>query len=82
MIKIKNVSPFGDLDVPLLGQFVKSGEVVDVDEAHAALLLIQPLNYAPGDKAAEAFLKALSAAAPAEEPAASIPDDAGKGETA
>lgn len=45
MPKIKNVSPFGDLDVPLLGRIVASGETVEVTEEHAELLLQQPDNY-------------------------------------
>lgn len=35
MPKIKNVSPYGDLDVPLLGRVVAAGEVVEVSAAHA-----------------------------------------------
>lgn len=34
-VKIQNVSPLGDLDVPILGRIVKAGEVVDVDDAIA-----------------------------------------------
>jgi hypothetical protein len=66
-VKIKNVSPFGELDVPLLRRIVGPGEVLEVDEEHARLLLIQPFHYAPGDDAAEAFLKALTAPETGEE---------------
>jgi hypothetical protein len=59
-INIKNVSPFGELDVPLLRRIVERDEVIEVDEEHARLLLIQPFHYAPADAAAEAFLKALT----------------------
>lgn len=45
MPKIKNVSPFGDLDVPLLRRVVKAGETVDVSQEEAEHLLQQPLNY-------------------------------------
>lgn len=41
MPKIQNVSPLGDLDVPLLRRAVKAGEVVDVSGDHAKLLLAQ-----------------------------------------
>lgn len=41
MLKIKNMSPLGDLDVPLLGRVVKSGEVVEVSPEHAQQLLRQ-----------------------------------------
>lgn len=45
MPKIKNVSPFGDLDVPLLGRVIASGETVDVTDEQAETLLQQPDNY-------------------------------------
>lgn len=41
MPQIKNVSPLGDLDVPLLRRIVRAGEVVDVADEHAARLLEQ-----------------------------------------
>lgn len=44
---VKNVSRFGDLDVPLLGREVAHGEVVDVTDEQAALLLAQPDNWEP-----------------------------------
>ena len=66
-IKVKNVSPFGHLDVPLLGRVVEAGEVFEAHEEHAAILLAQPFHYAPGDKPAEAFLKAQTAATDAPE---------------
>lgn len=84
-VKVKNISPFGHLDVPLLGRVVEGGEVFDATEEQAALLLVQPFHYAPGDKAAETFLKALL---PAEEtqdvaaPAVESPNASGEGEPA
>ena len=47
MVKIVNVSPLGDLDVPALRRIVKAGEVVEVDDALGANLLEQPINWAP-----------------------------------
>jgi hypothetical protein len=45
-VKIKNVSPLGDLDVPLLGnRIVKAGEEVDVPDEKAKRLLLQPDNW-------------------------------------
>lgn len=44
-MKIRNVSPQGDLDVPLLGRIVAKGEVFDVPAEHAELLLAQPYHY-------------------------------------
>lgn len=41
MTNIKNISPIGDLDVPLLGGIVKAGETVDVAPEHAERLLRQ-----------------------------------------
>lgn len=49
MVKIRNTSPRGALDVPLLGRVVEAGEVVDVDPAHAARLLKQVDNWQPAD---------------------------------
>ncbi len=34
-VRLKNVSPLGDLDVPMLGRVVKFGEEFDCDEAVA-----------------------------------------------
>lgn len=87
-IKVKNISPFGHLDVPLLGRVVEAGEVFEALDEEAALLLVQPFHYAPADKAAESFLKALlDAQAPAEEPPADAapaadPNASGEGEPA
>ncbi len=38
-MKIRNISPLGDLDVTLLGREVGAGEVVDVTDAQAAELV-------------------------------------------
>lgn len=62
MPKIKNVSPFGDLDVPLIGQIVPQGSIVEVSEEHAAILLQQEANWSTwGEEAKQA--KAHGAAA-------------------
>lgn len=42
MPRYKNVSPQGDMDLPLIGGVVASGEVFDADEGQAALLDLQP----------------------------------------
>lgn len=44
-VKIVNVSPRGDLDVPLLGHVVKAGETVTVSEEFAQQLLAQEENF-------------------------------------
>jgi len=49
MAKIKNVSPFGDLVIPVTGQTIAFGEVVDVPQDVYDSLIEQPLNWAPGD---------------------------------
>ena len=41
MVQIRNTSPRGALEVPLLGRGVDAGEVVDVKAEHAARLLQQ-----------------------------------------
>lgn len=43
--KIRNVSPYGDLDVPLLGMIVAAGETVDVTDENADRLLEQAENW-------------------------------------
>lgn len=46
---IKNVSPVGDLDLPLVNRqgdnCIKAGEEFDVTDEQAALLLDQPDNF-------------------------------------
>lgn len=45
MPTIKNISPYGDLDIPLLGCVVPAGEQVEVTAEHAKILLEQTDNY-------------------------------------
>jgi hypothetical protein len=67
MPKIKNVSPFGDLMVPLLGIEFKHGSIIDVTEEEARILLMQEDNFKPwGPDAREALDK--EKAAEADEP--------------
>jgi hypothetical protein len=58
MVKIKNVSPFGDLDIPLLGRVVAAGEIVEVTDEEAEILLQQESNYQPVGKPARGIAKA------------------------
>lgn len=51
MAKIRNDSPLGDLDVPLLRRVVKAGMVVDVSDDHAERLLPQEIWSAADDDA-------------------------------
>ena len=53
MTKVKNVSPFGDLEVPLLGQVIAAGAVVDVPEEQARVLLLQEDNFKAWGPAAQ-----------------------------
>lgn len=53
---IKNVSPLGELDVPLLGRFVDYGEEFEVTKEQAERLLPQAENYEPVDDDAKAVL--------------------------
>lgn len=48
-MKVKNVSPVGDLEVVVSGgyQLVKAGDVIDVSDAVGASLCEQPVNWAP-----------------------------------
>ena len=47
---IRNVSPIGDLDVPLLRRIVPAGAEVEVTDAQAKTLLAQPGNWQPPKK--------------------------------
>lgn len=56
MPKIKNVSPFGDLEVPLLGRVFEHGSIIEVSEEEARILLMQEDNFKPwGPDAREAL---------------------------
>lgn len=57
-MRIRNVSPLGALDVPLLGAIVESDAVVDVATDHARVLLEQDRNWQPADDEAAALLHA------------------------
>jgi len=61
MAKIKNVSPLGDLSVPALGLTVKAGDVVEVTDEAAALLLEQTENWAAADQAAASMIQTPAA---------------------
>jgi hypothetical protein len=53
MPKIKNVSPFGDLDVPLLGRIFEAGTILDVTDEQAEVLLRQEDNFKPWGEPAQ-----------------------------
>lgn len=44
---IRNVSPLGDVDVPLLNQIVLAGDKVKVTKAQGEQLLLQASNWEP-----------------------------------
>lgn len=46
-MKIRNISPRGALDVPLLGRVVEAGEVTEVTKDQADRLLPQSDNWEP-----------------------------------
>lgn len=56
---IRNVSPLGDLDVPLLRQIVQAGSEVETTAEHAATLLAQSENFAAVDEDAHAIADSL-----------------------
>ena len=64
---IKNVSPLGELDVPLLGRFLAAGEEIEVTNDVAERLLPQAENYQPVDDDAKAVLEKLYPEAEPEE---------------
>jgi len=60
-MKIRNINPLGDVRVAALGmQLVKVGEVVDVPDEVAAVLVIQTLNWELADKAPKADQEAVA----------------------
>ncbi|WP_422934979.1 hypothetical protein [Sinomonas sp. P47F7] len=59
-MRIKNISPYGELDVPLLGGVVEAGEILEVDPEHAEALLAQAENWEPADAAARAVAEELN----------------------
>jgi hypothetical protein len=61
MPRLKNISPLGALDVPLLRRIVEAEEIIDVTEDQARVLLLQPDNYQPTDKAAKTLAADLTA---------------------
>lgn len=46
---LKNVSPRGDLDIPLIRATVAFGEEFEVSAEHAKILLDQPENFVKAD---------------------------------
>lgn len=71
-MQIKNVSPYGDLEVPLLRMVFLAGETVAVTEDQARRLLPQVGNYEPADAEARAVLAEITAP-PAEDHVAEAP---------
>lgn len=61
MPQIRNDSPLGDLDVPLLRRIVRAGETVDVTDDQAARLLPQDI-WTAVDDAAHSIQSAIEAA--------------------
>ena len=54
MPTIRNISPLGALDVPLLGRVVDAGEAVEVTDEQAAQLLPQAANWEPVEETEDA----------------------------
>lgn len=46
-MRLRNISPLGQIDLPLIGRALEPGEVFEVDDAAGARLLEQPDNYEP-----------------------------------
>lgn len=59
-MKIRNISPRGDLDVPLLGTVVRAGELAEVSLTQAERLLPQVDNWEPIDAAAKKTAASLA----------------------
>ncbi len=61
MPRIKNISPIGAIDVPLLRRTLEADEQIDVTEDQARRLLAQPDVYGPVDKQAKTIAADLAA---------------------
>lgn len=44
-MKLRNINPLGEVDLPLIGRVLAPGEVFDVDDDAGAALLEQVGNY-------------------------------------
>lgn len=58
-MKLRNVSPYGDLDIPLIRNVVQGGTTFEVSEDQARVLLAQTDNYEPADDEAKAIAKKI-----------------------
>lgn len=58
-MKLRNTSPYGDLDIPLVRRVVQGGTTFEVTEEQAKILLTQTENYEPADDEARAVAKKL-----------------------
>lgn len=58
-MKLRNTSPYGDLDIPLVRQVVQGGTTFEVTEEQAKTLLTQTENYEPADDEARAVAKKI-----------------------
>ena len=47
MATLRNINPLGAVDLPLIGRTLEAGEVFDVPDSAAAVLLEQTGNYEP-----------------------------------
>jgi len=48
-VRIRNLNPIGEVEVPSLRLVVAAGEVIDVPDEVGSALLDQPMNWAPAD---------------------------------
>ncbi|WP_159702476.1 hypothetical protein [Arthrobacter sp. 18067] len=69
-MKLKNISPLGALDVPLLRTVVEAEEVITVTDDQARVLLLQPDNFEPADRPAKSIAADLRAEQDADGPEA------------
>lgn len=44
-MKLRNINPLGEVELPLIGRTLAAGEVFDVSDEDGAALLDQPSNY-------------------------------------
>lgn len=44
-MRLRNINPLGDVDLPLIGRSLAAGEEFDVPDEHGAALLEQASNY-------------------------------------
>lgn len=52
-MRLRNINPLGDVDLPLIGRSLTAGEEFDIDDDLGTALLEQVGNYEKAEKASK-----------------------------